>query len=145
MSLCHVSPQIWQKYLIGFYTLICWILISKIAGTRSSFLLILHVSTLWFFLWQFVQYIPIFSVIIWGFTTNIVLLFCGINRLFIASTLEIPSSQTKGVSLYYYKVSFFMPNVATHKYGCNPDLKIVVRKLFVVLCWRLLANFNNLS
>jgi hypothetical protein len=65
--------------------------------------------------------------------------------LFIVSTSKISSSQTKAISLCYFKVSLFMLAVATCIYGCNPDLKIVIRKLFVVLCWRLLANFNNLS
>jgi hypothetical protein len=67
MILCLVSPQIWQEYLIGLCTLICWVVTSKIVGTKPSFLLTLHVSTLWFVLWQFVHYIPIFFVICWVF------------------------------------------------------------------------------
>jgi hypothetical protein len=59
MILCPVSPQIWQEYLTGLYTWICWIVTSETKGIGSSFLLTLHVSTLWFVLWQFVQYIPI--------------------------------------------------------------------------------------
>jgi hypothetical protein len=51
-----------------------------------------------------------------------------------ASTLEIPSSQTKDISLCCYKVSLFIPTITTCKYGCNPNLKIIIKKLFVVLC-----------
>jgi hypothetical protein len=78
------------------------------------------------------------------FELNIVLLFCGIDKLLITSTLEIPSSQTKAPSLCYYMVSLFM-YVVTCKYGCNLDMKTIVLKLSIVLCLRLLANFNNLS
>ncbi len=81
---------------------------------------------MWFVLWQFVQYIPIFYVIVWGFWTNTILLLCGTNRLFIASTLEIRFSQTKVASLCCYKVFLFMPTVVTCKYGCNPHLKTIV-------------------
>jgi len=105
----------------------------------------LHVSTLWFVPWLFIQYIHVFSIIVWGFWANIVLLFCGTYRLFIASTSEIPFSQTKTISLCYYRVSLFMPTIVTCRYGYNLDLKTIVKKLFVVLCWRLLVNFNNLS
>jgi hypothetical protein len=96
------------------------------------------------FLWQFLQYIHVFSRTIRGFWANIVLLFCGIDKLLITSTLEIPSSQTKVPCLCYYMVSLFMHVVATHKYGFNLDMKTIVRKLSIVLCWRLLAIFNNL-
>jgi hypothetical protein len=51
-----------------------------------------------------------------------------------AFTSKIPSSQTKGVSLCYYKISFFILVVATCKYGHNPKLKIIVKNLLVVLC-----------
>jgi len=64
MILCPVSPQIWQEYLIGLCILICWVITSEIARTKSSFLFTLHVSTLWFVLWQFVQYILVFSIIV---------------------------------------------------------------------------------
>jgi hypothetical protein len=40
-----------------------------------------------------------------------------------ASTLEIPFSQTKATSLCCYKVFLFIPTVTTRKYGCNLDLK----------------------
>jgi hypothetical protein len=83
--------------------------------------------------------------IVWVFWVDIILLFCGINRLFMTSTLKIPSSQTKATSLWCYKVSFFILVIVTCKYGCNLDLKTIVKKLSIVLCWRLLANFNNLS
>jgi hypothetical protein len=62
-----------------------------------------------------------------------------------ASTSKIPSSQTKATSFYSCRVFLFMLVVATCWYGCNPDLKTIVKKLCVVLCLRLLANFNNLS
>ncbi len=62
-----------------------------------------------------------------------------------ASTLKIPSSQTKVVSLCYYKVFVFILVVATHQYGYNPDLKTIVKKLFFISCCRLLADINNLS
>jgi hypothetical protein len=52
--LCPIFPWILHEYFIGLYILIRWIVILEIAITRSSFLLILHVSTLWFVLWQFV-------------------------------------------------------------------------------------------
>jgi len=51
-----------------------------------------------------------------------------------AFTLEIPFSQTKVVFLCCYKVFLFIIVVATRKYGCNPVLKIIVKKLYVVLC-----------
>ncbi len=60
--------------------------------------------------------------------------FCGIDKLLIAFILEIPFSQTKVTSLCYYMVSLFMHVVATRKYGCNLDMKIIVRKLSIVLC-----------
>jgi hypothetical protein len=62
-----------------------------------------------------------------------------------AFTLEIPSSQTKATSLCYCKVFLFIPTVITHKYGSNLDMKIIVKELYVGLCGRQLANFNNLS
>jgi hypothetical protein len=65
--------------------------------------------------------------------------------LCMASTSKIPSSQTKVASLCCCKVSFFVLGVVTCRYGYNLDLKIIVNKLYIVLCWRLLANFNNLS
>jgi hypothetical protein len=74
-----------------------------------------------------------------------ILLLYGINKLLIISISEIISSQTKVTSLCYCKVSFFMHVVATCKYGCNLDLKTIVRKIFVVMCRKLLANFKNLS
>jgi len=40
---------------------------SKTIGKKSSFLLILWFSTLWFVLWQFVQYIHVFFLIVWHF------------------------------------------------------------------------------
>jgi hypothetical protein len=135
MILCPTSPKIWQEYFTSLYILICWVVTLEITRTDSSFLLILHVSTLWFFLWQFVQYIHVFCKTIWGFWANIVLLFCGIDKLLIVFTSEIPSSQTKTTSLCYYKVSLFMHVVATRKCGCNLDLKIIVRKLFIVMCF----------
>jgi hypothetical protein len=58
-----------------------------------------------------------------------------------ASISKILSSQTKAIFLCYYKVFFFIPVVATHKYGCNPDLKTIVKKLFVVM----LKNMGQLS
>jgi hypothetical protein len=122
MIFCHVSSQIWQEYFTSFYTLICWLITLKIIGTWSSFFFTLHVSTLWFILWQFVQYILVFLRTIWGYWVNIVLLLCGIDILLMAFTSKIPSSQTKVVSLCYYKVYFFT-HVATHKYDCNPNLK----------------------
>jgi hypothetical protein len=61
MILCLVSPQIWQEYFPSLYTLICWVITSKI--TKSSFILTLQISTLWFVLWQFVQYIHVFWTI----------------------------------------------------------------------------------
>jgi len=79
-----------------------------------------------------------------GVATDIVLLFCGIDKLLITSTSKIPSSQTKATSLCYYMVSLFI-HVVTCKYGCNLNMKTIVRKHFIVLCWRLLANFNNFS
>ncbi len=145
MILCPVSPQIWQEYFIGHFTLICWVVTSKIIGTWSSFLLSPQVSTLWFVLWQFVHYILVFSWIVWDFWANIVLLPCGTNKLLITFTLKIPFSQTKVVFLCGCKVSLFVLAIVRCKYGYNLDLKIVVKKLSVVLCWRLLANFNNLS
>jgi hypothetical protein len=45
-----------------------------------------------------------------------------------ASTFEIPFSQTKVASLCCYKVFIFILTIATHKYGCNIDLKIIVKK-----------------
>ncbi len=49
-----------------------------------------------------------------------------------ASTSEIPSSQIKVASLCYYKVSFFIPTIAICKYGCNLDMKILVKKLSII-------------
>ncbi len=72
-------------------------------------------------------------------------LLCGTNRLLMASTLKIPASQTKVASLCCCKVSLFILPIATQKYGYNPNMKTIVKKPFVVLCWTLLANFNNLS
>jgi hypothetical protein len=65
---------------------------------------------------------------------NIVLLLCGIDKLLITSTSKILFSQTKVTSLCYYMVFLFMCVVATHKYGCNLDLKTIVRKLSIVMC-----------
>ncbi len=65
---------------------------------------------------------------------NIVLLICGTNKLLTASTSEIPSSQTKATSLCWCKVPLFIPTITTCKCGCNPDLKTIIKKLFVVLC-----------
>jgi hypothetical protein len=56
-----------------------------------------------------------------------------VQKLLIISILEIPSSQTKVFSLWYYKVSIFMLVVATRKYGHNPNMKIIVKKLSIVL------------
>jgi len=50
-----------------------------------------------------------------------------------AFTSKIPSSQTKVICLWCYRVFLFV-HVATQKYGCNLDMKIVVKKLFIVLC-----------
>jgi hypothetical protein len=33
MILCLMSSQIWQEYLIGLCTLICWVVTSKTIGT----------------------------------------------------------------------------------------------------------------
>jgi hypothetical protein len=52
--------------------------------------------------------------------------------LLIVLTLKIPSSQTKVASLCYYRVSLFMPTIATCRYGYNPKLKTIVRKLSIV-------------
>jgi hypothetical protein len=62
-----------------------------------------------------------------------------------AFTSKIPSSQTKATSLCCYNFSLFIATVATWRYGCNPNLKIIFKKLLVVFCWSLLANFNNIS
>jgi Flp pilus assembly protein TadB len=41
MILCPMSPQIWQKYVIGLCILIYWVVTLKTAKKRSSFLLTL--------------------------------------------------------------------------------------------------------
>jgi hypothetical protein len=69
--------------------------------------LTLHVSTLWFVQWQFVQYIHVFKIILWGCWSSIVLLLCGTNKLFIASTSKIPFSKTKIASLCCCRGFFF--------------------------------------
>ncbi len=79
------------------------------------------------------------------FLSSIVLLLCRINNLFIASILKIPYLKTKTASLCCCRVYFFMHVVVTRRYGCNPYLKTIVWKLYVVMCGRLLVNFNNLS
>jgi hypothetical protein len=80
-----------------------------------------------------------------SFLINIVLLLCGIDRLLVVSTSKILSSQTKVVSLCYYKVSLFMHVVTTRKFSCNPNMKTIIKKLSIVPCRKLLANFNILS
>jgi hypothetical protein len=59
-----------------------------------------------------------------------------------ASTSKIPSSQTKVASLCCCRVSPFIPVVVMQRYDYNPDLKIVVKKLYVVFLLKTIGQLQ---
>jgi hypothetical protein len=82
------------------------------ATTIGSFFLFLHISTLWFVRWQFVQYIPGFATIWFLTATTPIPKICDTNNEFYASDTEMPSSHMRVDSLCYCRVSHFIPAVA---------------------------------
>ncbi len=137
--LCPFKPQMWHAYEDVFYGFwLCCVAFMVTIVVYSFFFL--HVSTLWLFIPQFVQYLSVFPILLYVFIGVACLVLCGTKNVLLVSIVVIPSSHNITSSLCC-NVDHFIPAVAILKYDCKFALYIIVNKLSMVGTYKPWANF----
>jgi hypothetical protein len=128
--------SIWKCFLWFLNWL--WCLYDYHCGLLLFFL---HVSTLWFIIPQFVQCLLVFLVLLYVFTSVVFLVLCGVDNVFLAFVVVIPSSHKIVTSLWCCIVDCFILVVAILKYDCKPILNTIVIKLSIIGTCKPWASF----
>jgi hypothetical protein len=102
---------IW-RCLLWFLTLLA----TSMATTLVYSFFFLHVSTLWLFIPQFVQYLLVFLILLCGFGDVTRLVLCGTKNVLFVSIIIIPSSHNNIASLCCCSLDRFIPKIAILKY-----------------------------
>jgi hypothetical protein len=112
--------------------------VAFVVTTVVCFFFFLNVSTLWFVISQFVQYLSIFLVLLCIFVGVAYLVLCGTDSPF-SFAIIIHFSHNITASLCCCSVEYFILIVT--RYDCKPTLNTVIRKLLVVGTCKPWTNF----
>jgi hypothetical protein len=130
----------WHAYGNVFYGF--WLgCATSMVATVVCFFLFMHVSTLWFVIPQFAQYLLVFPILFYVFASATYLVLCGTKNVLLAFVVFMPSSHNIITSLCCCSVECFILGIIILRYDYKPALNIVVRKLFVVSTCKTWTNF----
>jgi hypothetical protein len=127
-----IQPQMWHAYenvFCGFW--FCCVAFVVATMVYSFFL---HVSTLWLFIPQFVQYLSVFHVLVYVFGGATYLVLCGTEITLLALAIVILFSHNIIASLCYCSVDCFILTITILRYDYKPALNIIVKLSMVGTC-----------
>ncbi len=130
----------WHAYKDVFYGF--WLgCVTSMVAIVVYFFFLLHDSTLWFVIPQFVQCLSIFHVVLCVFVGIAYLILCGINNAFLTSIVVITSSHNIAASLCCCNVDRFILVITIKRYDCKLAPNTIVRKLSMVSTCKPWTNY----
>jgi hypothetical protein len=134
----------WHAYEDVFYGFWLGCVASMVANV-VCFFLFLHVSTLWFVIPQFVQYLSVFLILLCVFANATCLVLYGIENALLAYVVVMFSSHNIVASFWCCSVDRFILAIEVLRDDYKPTLNTIVRNLYLVNTCKPWASFWILS